>query len=186
MTADGEETSSKRSRGRWAGVRRGRRSGVSSLAAGPHLAVFSEAVPASVGSSLGYLNLRASSSKISTSFSSSAGEDDVLARGKCVGAGFRSWKKQPLGWAVAAGARASHSTVSAPWASERSLAPILAWKPGIDSRTLCSVRRPWCHRTLFFLTAGHQCSVSEPAFLRRTQLSLWGRVLSPRQGSGRL
>lgn len=90
MTPDGEETSSKRSRGRWAGVQRGRRSGVSSLAAGPHLAVFSEAVPASVGSSLGYLNLRASSSKISTSFSSSAGEDDVLARGKCVGAGFRS------------------------------------------------------------------------------------------------
>lgn len=36
---------------------------------------------------------------------------------------------------MAAGARASHSTVSAPWASERSLAPSLAWKPGIDSRT---------------------------------------------------
>lgn len=72
--------------------RRGRSSGVSSLATGPHLAAFSEVIPARVGSSLslGYLNLRASSSKISTSFSSSAGEDDVLARGKCVGAGFRS------------------------------------------------------------------------------------------------
>lgn len=89
MTPDGEETSSKHSRGRWAGLRRGRSSGVSSPLVRT-LPYFLRQFQLRVGSSLGYLNLRASSSKISMSFSSSAGEDDVLARGKCVGTGFRS------------------------------------------------------------------------------------------------
>lgn len=45
------------------------------------------------------------------------------------------WKKRPLGCLLAASDIASHTTVSAPWASVRSLFFIFAWKSGMDDCT---------------------------------------------------
>ncbi len=45
------------------------------------------------------------------------------------------WKKRPLGCLLAASDMASHTTVSAPWASVRSLFFIFAWKSGMDDCT---------------------------------------------------
>lgn len=53
-------------------------------------------------------------------------------------------KNWPLGFMEAAGARASHSTVSAPWATEHSPSLNLAWNLGMDSLTPTR----WGHRLI--------------------------------------
>ena len=54
------------------------------------------------------------------------------------------WKNSPLGCLVAAGDTASHTTVSAPIASVRSLFFILAWKSGMDNWTAMEEGQDLC------------------------------------------